>query len=198
MIEFWKLVQSTRKSFLFSKHPLQVEFRSSVQILRKLLVCIEGVDSAVFALWSLALITVRLSVQQEVIVDVYARSEVAGLHEQAAPCFQSTVRNNEFIASAYGRQLYTQIQIKKKTSDFPFFLESTSTEGYIRWLHRHSLYHYCLLFVSPSPTLKLTLSSFFFLTDTKTHSQSNPICSTHRYRTLFDVSATIWYSNSLN
>ena len=33
------------KFFLFSKHSLQVRFRSSVQILRKLLVCIEGIDS---------------------------------------------------------------------------------------------------------------------------------------------------------
>ena len=43
--ELCNLVQRIGNFFLFSKHPLQVKFRSSVQILRKLLVCIEGVDS---------------------------------------------------------------------------------------------------------------------------------------------------------
>ena len=35
----------TGNVFSFPKHPLQVKFRSSVQILWKLLVCIEVVDS---------------------------------------------------------------------------------------------------------------------------------------------------------
>ena len=39
------IAHCTGNFFSFSKHPLQVKFRSSVQILWKLLVCIEGVDS---------------------------------------------------------------------------------------------------------------------------------------------------------
>ena len=39
------MAHCTGNFFSFSKHPLQVKFRSSVQILWKLLVCMEGVDS---------------------------------------------------------------------------------------------------------------------------------------------------------
>ena len=39
------IAHCTGNFFSFPKHPLQVKFRSSVQVLWKLLVCIEGVES---------------------------------------------------------------------------------------------------------------------------------------------------------